>query len=101
FLRKSVSWVYKHWRELGGVKLGGSLLFPNKEDLYERLFGEGQGMALRLHSRRSALYRSLVQDKEKGTGCRIRKKKGARQTTKRKEGRTGKRRDRHNLLGDG
>ena len=26
---KSESWVYKHWRELGGVKLGGSLFFPN------------------------------------------------------------------------
>ena len=28
FLRKSVSWVYKHWRELGGVKVGGLHYFP-------------------------------------------------------------------------
>ena len=28
FLRKSVSWVYKHWQELGGVKIGGSIIFP-------------------------------------------------------------------------
>ena len=28
FLRKSLSWVYKNWRLLGGVKLGGSILFP-------------------------------------------------------------------------
>jgi hypothetical protein len=32
FLRKSPSWVYKHARELGARKLGGSLFFPNKED---------------------------------------------------------------------
>jgi predicted DNA-binding transcriptional regulator AlpA len=38
FLRKSLSWVYKHWQELGGRKLAGSLLFPKKEDLYELLF---------------------------------------------------------------
>jgi hypothetical protein len=37
FLRKSASWVYKHWRELGGVKLGGSIIFPDKETLYEPL----------------------------------------------------------------
>ena len=42
FLKKSLSWVYKHWQELGGVKLGGSLLFPSKEDLYVSLFGKRQ-----------------------------------------------------------
>ncbi len=40
FLGKSASWVYKHWQELGGAKLGGSLFFPEKEKLYERLFGK-------------------------------------------------------------
>lgn len=38
FLKKSLSWVYKHWQELGGVKLGGSLMFPSKEDLYCNLY---------------------------------------------------------------
>ena len=38
FMRKSVSWVYKNSADLGGRKLGGSLFFPSKEDLYERLF---------------------------------------------------------------
>ncbi|MBN1930807.1 MAG: hypothetical protein JW786_04275 [Desulfobacterales bacterium] len=33
FFRKSISWVYKNWRKLGGRKLGGSLFFPGKEDL--------------------------------------------------------------------
>jgi hypothetical protein len=32
YLRKSTSWVYKHWQELGGRKLGGSLFFPRKEE---------------------------------------------------------------------
>jgi len=41
YLRKSLSWVYKNWEVLGGRKLRGSLFFPGKEDLYERLFGKG------------------------------------------------------------
>lgn len=40
YLKKSKSWVYKNWQKLGGKKLGGSLFFPRKEDLYERLFGK-------------------------------------------------------------
>ena len=44
YLRKSPSWVYKNWQVLGGRKLGGSLFFPRKEELYERLFGKGQGV---------------------------------------------------------
>ena len=36
YLKKSLSWVYKHWQILGGVKLGGSILFPSKEELHER-----------------------------------------------------------------
>ena len=38
FFRKSLSWVYRNRKDLGGRKLGGSLFFPAKEDLYERLF---------------------------------------------------------------
>ena len=30
YLRKSPSWVYKNWRKLGGVKLGGSLMFSRQ-----------------------------------------------------------------------
>ena len=43
YLRKSTSWVYKNWQVLGGRKLGGSLFFPRKENLYERIFGQGKG----------------------------------------------------------
>ncbi len=42
YLRISTSWVYKNWQALGGRKLGGSLFFPRKEDLYERLFCKRQ-----------------------------------------------------------
>ena len=41
--KKSPSWVYKNWEELGGRKLGGSLFFPRKEDLYEPIFSQGKG----------------------------------------------------------
>lgn len=37
FFQKSPSWVYRNWKKLGGKKLGGSLFFPSKEDIYERL----------------------------------------------------------------
>ena len=43
YLKKSVSWVYKHAEELGGRKLGGSLFFPAEEDLYEFIFCKGKG----------------------------------------------------------
>jgi len=54
FLRMSPSWVYKNWQLLGGVKLGGSLFFPKKEDLYECLFNKGQRLEV------SFCFRSLT-----------------------------------------
>ena len=66
FLKKSTSWVYKNWQRLGGVKLGGSLFFPRKEDLYERIFCQGEGVALRLHPAGKKIHRSLVQDQKGG-----------------------------------
>jgi len=76
FLKKSPSWVYKNYQNLGGVKLGGSLLFPSKEDLYERLFGKGQRVALRFHPERREVHGSLVQDEERGQRGRSQKKGG-------------------------
>jgi len=78
YLRKSKSWVYKNWRILGGVKLKGSLFFPGKEELYERIFGKREGMEVRLHPEGNQVYRSLVQDKERGKACRTKKKGGDR-----------------------
>jgi hypothetical protein len=78
FTKKSVSWVYKHWHKLGGVKLGGSLFFPNKEDLYEHLFKEGQGMEVRLHPKGDQAHRGLVQNENGGQKSRSQKKGGIR-----------------------
>ena len=63
YLRKSTSWVYKNWKILGGRKLGGSLFFPKKEDLYEYLFCKRQGVALRLHPKGDQTHQGLVQTK--------------------------------------
>ncbi len=81
FLRKSLSWVYKNWQKLGGVKLGGSLFFPNKEDLYEYLFHKGQRLPIRLHTKRSPVHPSLVQNLNRGQAGRSRKKKGGARAT--------------------
>ncbi len=64
---KSESWVYKHWRELGGVKLGGSLFFPNKEDLYERLFQKGKGLEVRFHPQGREVHSGLVSNQNRGS----------------------------------
>jgi hypothetical protein len=96
FLRKSPSWVYKNWKILGGRKLGGSLFFPRKEDLYERLFGKGQGVEVRLHPERDQVHGYLIQDKKRGQNGRS-KKKGGTGKTERGDGDP----NRHGLLGVG
>jgi len=93
---KSESWVYKHWQELGGVKLGGSLFFPSKEDLYECLFNKGQRVAIRLHNERGQIHPNLVQNQNEGQTGRSRQKKGDIRTT---EGNSDP--NRHELLGVG
>ncbi|MDA2933965.1 hypothetical protein MYX82_06435 [Acidobacteria bacterium AH-259-D05] len=41
--------VIKDSNALASVKLGGSLFFPNEENLYEYSFHKGQGLEVRLH----------------------------------------------------
>jgi len=96
FLRKSLSWVYKNWQTLGGVKRGGSLFFPSQEDLYERLFQEGQRVAIRLHAKGQEAHPSLVQNQNRGQTGRNRKKKGGARATD-----EGGDPNRHGLLGVG
>lgn len=77
YLHKSPSWVYKNWRILGGKKLEGSLFFPAKEDLYERiLFTKQKGVEIRLHQKRNQVHGNLVGDKRRGKGSRVQKKGG-------------------------
>lgn len=76
YFRKSTSWVYKNWKVLGGRKLGGSLFFPNKEDLYESIFQKRKGVEIRLHPERNQAIKSLVQNKNRSEKSRSRGKKG-------------------------
>ena len=95
FFKKSTSWVYKNWKKLGGAKLGGSLFFPSKEDLYEQLFQERKGVEVRLHPQRNQVHRDLVQNKKTSQAGRSKKKGGNKQpTTSSGDG------NRHGLLGD-
>ena len=96
YLRKSLSWVYKNADQLGGRKLGGSLLFPAKEDLYEFLFCERKGVEVRLHPQRNQVHGNLVHDQKRGQESRGRKKKGVGKP-KTVAGES----DRHGLLGLG
>ena len=99
FFRKSTSWVYKNWEELGGRKLGGSLLFPRKEDLYERLFCKRKGVEIRLYPKRDEAYGSLVQNKNKGQTGRSKKKGGTKKSKTADADRDSP--NRHGLLGVG
>ena len=76
YLQKSLSWVYKNWKILGGRKLGGSLFFPSMEDLYERIFCEGKGMEVRLHPQKNQAHKCLVQNEEGSTRGRSKEKGG-------------------------
>ncbi len=76
YLRKSLSWVYKNAEILGGRKLGGSLFFPAKEDLYERIFSKRQGVEIRLHTKGNQVHGSLVQNKNRSKTSRSKEKGG-------------------------
>ena len=94
FLHKSVSWVYKHWKKLGGRKLGGSLFFPGKENLYEHIFNQGHGMEVRLHPQRDTAVKSRIQNQDIGKKSRSKKKGGTGETETRDSGS-----NRHGLFG--
>jgi hypothetical protein len=96
YLRKSQSWVYKNWKILGGRKLGGSLFFPRKEELHERIFYQREGVEIRLHPKRDQVHQRLVQNQNRGQKGRKPKKGGT------KEPETSDRdSNRHGLLGVG
>lgn len=76
YLGKSESWVYKNSQILGGVKLGGSLFFPSKGELNERIFHKGQRVASGLRTEQDTPHQPVVQDKNLGQASRNRQKKG-------------------------
>ena len=93
YLNKSVSWVYKHWEILGGRKLGGSLFFPRKEELYERIFCKGQGLVeVRLCPEEKQAHTRWLQNKNRSQKGRSKKKGGNKQSENRDDP------NRHNLF---
>lgn len=77
FFGKSLSWVYKNAEELGGRKLGGSLFFPRKEDLYEFIFCKRKGVEVRLHPERKTVHKDLVQNQKRSQTGRSQAKGGS------------------------
>ena len=75
FCGMSTSWVYKNQKDLGVRKLGGSLFFPKKGELYERLFERRKGMEIRLQDEQGALHRSVFQNKDRCQTGRSKKKR--------------------------
>jgi len=76
FFHHHNSWVYKHQKKLGGRKLGGSLIFPAEEDLYERIFCTKERVEVRLHNEGNQVHERLVQNKGRGKKSRSRKEEG-------------------------
>ncbi len=90
-LGMSISWVYEHYQDLGGVKIGGSLLFPSQKEIYERLFRpKKEILRVRLPVQRGKILKGRVQHQE-SRDCGTRKKK--------KRVKTGEDPNRHGLLG--
>ena len=94
FMRKSVSWVYKNSADLGGRKLGGSLFFPSKEDLYERLFNKRERSQVRFRVPERKVHQCVAKNKNRSQTGRGKKTRGV---EKPKTGSGGT--NRHGLLG--
>jgi predicted DNA-binding transcriptional regulator AlpA len=80
-LGKSESWVYKYKNELGARKLGGSLLFPNMEELHEHIFCKEKGVEIRLHSEWKQTHGSVVQHKDLSKTSGVKKKRGTKESS--------------------
>jgi hypothetical protein len=81
FLKRSPSWIYKNFQELGGVKVGGSVLFPAKEKIYERLFKQKEEMVrVLLPVQKEAVHKGRFQKEKGGPGSRGRKEKRSKNT---------------------
>lgn len=77
FLKISPSWVYKNYQLLGGVKIGGSVRFPSRKEMYERLFQQKKRVVgVLLSSQETALYKGRIQNEERSFSPRGREKKG-------------------------
>lgn len=81
FLKRSNSWVYKNHKELGGVKIGGSVLFPSRKEIYERLFKQETEMVrVLLPVQKETVHKGRFQKEKGGPGSRGRKEKRSKET---------------------
>jgi predicted DNA-binding transcriptional regulator AlpA len=68
FLKMSLSWIYDHYQELGGRKIGGTVLFPSRGEIYERLFGQqAQNVAVRFSAERESVSRLRLCDQKRSS----------------------------------
>lgn len=99
YLRKSLSWVYKNWEKLGGVKIGGSIFFQSKEALHEHLFRQKQGVEVRFQPKQATVHRSMVPVQKRGKAGRSGTKGGNFKSAGGTGGGLTGDPNRHNLLG--
>lgn len=97
FLKKSVSWVYKNRQELGGVKVKGSVFFPAKELIYDRIFQTREGIPVRHNGKETTVQQQLVPNQKGGKTGRSRTKGRAKESGSGVTDRFGDP-NRHNLL---
>lgn len=81
YLGKSKSWVYSNYKILGGVKVEGSLFFPSKEKIYERLFRQQKEMVeVRIPISETKVHKIGIQNEKRSDVGGSRKKKGVKGT---------------------
>jgi len=89
-LKRSTAWVSRHHREIGGVKIAGSILFPSAKEIYERIFQQKQGVVgVRLPTQPEKTQTIRVQDKERSSRKRSRREKDSKESSSREANRHG------------
>jgi hypothetical protein len=64
-LQMSVSYVYKNWQKLGGIKMGKSIRFPKWEEVYVNLFRTEQRVEVPLSIQGKKVHQGMVQDQNR------------------------------------
>ena len=89
---RSISWVYEHAEALGGVKVGGTWLFPSKEMIHDCLFRKRQGLEVRLPVKQEKIHGNVVRNKKRSQESRSPKKARTEESSDRGD------KNRHGLL---
>ena len=97
YLRKSLSWVYKNWRLLGGGKLRGSLFFSRRL-IHEHIFGEGQRWRFDFTLKGKRYTAAWFKTKTEAKQAEARKKRGPKTAVGTSDDRNDNGADRHGLF---